>query len=487
MKIVSIVISIILSFVTIHPQNKEISELINELGKTELFRNSSWSVYAEYTDNGKEIVAFKPDMRLAPASNLKVVTSGVAINLLGSNYRYETKLYFDGEINNNGELYGNVYLVGNGDPTLGSDRVKGSSNLQETMSYFISAIKEKGIKKIVGNIVADDLFFERDPIPDYWPWTDIGNYYGTGTSGLCINDNLYYLYFKPGKNVGDSAVVLRTVPNIYNLKFINYMKTGKEGSGDNGYIFNAPNSFEAILRGTIPVGVEEFSIKGSMPNPPLFAVQLLKENLLSAGIIVEGKAEIINNIQIYDNEKLICSKLSPELKDIIFVLNKRSDNLYTEQLLKTIAKQKTGIGNTEKGIDVIMNFLKTNSIPSKYVKLYDGSGLSRTNMITTKTISKFLSFMSKQNQFEQYYFSFPVAGDPDDEGSFKKFGIGTLIEKNARIKSGTINGVRAFSGYIKDKKGRLISFSMIANNYFGSSKEVDEAHKKILIKLSDLE
>ena len=479
-----IVFLFLLSTISLFPQNsKELKSLIEKHAKGKTMKNGFVSVYAAFAEDGKEIVSFNSDKSLAPASNLKVVTSAAALMILGEEYRYVTKIYHDGKLDETGKLNGNIYIVGGGDPTFGSKQVKGSVELDVLMNSIKDAVSAYGIREINGGIIADDLLYERNPVPNYWPWIDIGNYYGAGTSALCIYDNLYHLEFKSAENVGEPAEVLGTIPHIPGLKFINYMKTGPEGSGDNGYIYNGPFSFEATLRGTIPAGVEKFSIKGSMPDPALFSAQKLTVVLKENGIYVSGtpiKTEIKGN---YDENKLIFKIDSPPLKDIVYIVNKKSNNLYTEQLLISLDREKDSQSSTRKGIRALMNFLKDKNIPVDGVDLDDGSGLSRTNMITTKCIVGVLNFMSKQKAFDSYYYSFPIAGDTTDPGGFKRFGLGTSIEKNARIKSGTISGVRAFSGYIKNKEGRLISFSMIANSYTGSSKNVDDIFKEILLLL----
>ncbi|HPI38230.1 MAG TPA: D-alanyl-D-alanine carboxypeptidase/D-alanyl-D-alanine-endopeptidase [Ignavibacteriaceae bacterium] len=469
---------------TIYSQNiKELKSVIEKHSKGKTLKNGFVAVYASFADDCKEIISFNSEKSLAPASNLKVVTSAAALMINGEDHKFVTKIYHDGKLDDSGKLNGNIYIVGGGDPTLGSSQVRGSVELDELMNNIKNAISYFGIKEINGNVLADDLLYERNPVPNYWPWIDIGNYYGAGTSALCIYDNLYHLEFKPGEKVGDPADVIGTVPNIPGLKFINYMKTGAVGSGDNGYIYNAPFSYEATLRGTIPAGVEKFSIKGSMPDPALFTAQKIIEVLKDNGIPVSGFSSKVEEKGNYNENKLIYKIDSPPLKDIVYIVNKRSNNLYTEQLLVSLFKEKDSQSSTRKGIKAMMDFSKKAGIPIEGVELDDGSGLSRTNMITTKCIASVLNYMSNQKEFESYYFSFPIAGDTTDIGGFKRFGLGTVIEKNARIKSGTISGVRAFSGYMKNKSGRLISFSMIANNYTGSSKNVDEIFKEILVLL----
>ena len=176
-----------------------------------------------------------------PASNLKLLTTAVALDMLGGDYQINTDLEYDGQINSKGELNGNLYIRGEGDPTLGSSEMEGVARYDSLFRIWVEQIKAKGIIKITGNIIGDDSYFDYMPLPGGWAWDDIGNYYAAGTSGLCINENLYYLYFKPADSVGEKAEVIRTEPQLANLSFINHMKTGKKGSGDNGYIYAAPS------------------------------------------------------------------------------------------------------------------------------------------------------------------------------------------------------------------------------------------------------
>lgn len=476
---------ILLTLTSFSQNTKKIQKLISDKSNSKLLKHGTLSVYAEFSETGKQILAVNHEKGLAPASNLKVVTSGAAMCLLGEDFRFETRMYIDGEIVRGDILKGNLYIVGSGDPTLGSDRIRGVKGLDDLMFEVYKPLANLGIKRINGKIIADDLLYERNPVPDYWHWIDIGNYYGAGTSALTINENSYKLHFKPGLNPGDTTGIYGTTPSPVGLNFVNNVTTGKPGSGDNGYIYSAPFSNLAYLRGTVPAGVDTFTISGSIPNPPLFFAEYLKNYLTKKEVKVFGDAVTLIPQEKPDYSKMteIVRVISPALKEIVFIVNKRSNNLFTEQILLALGNRTSGARNTDESIKVLMDFLKKSGIDVSGVRLEDGCGLSRTNMITTGVISKFLSFMTKQAVFENYYKSFPVAGVADDPGGFKTFGTGTPIENNARIKSGTIHGVRSFSGYIRNKAGKLISFSMIANNYTGSSKEIDELYKEILLLL----
>lgn len=464
---------------------QKINNSVKQYSKTRLLKNATWAVYAKYLDNNETIIDFNSQQSVAPASGLKVFTSSFALNELGSDFRFETFLYYDGEINNS-ELNGNIYIVGGGDPTLGSTQVKGSLSMNDLFDKWTKKISQLGIKKINGKILADDLIFDGKNLPDQWNWIDIGNYYGASSPALTINDNLYYLYFETGKKVGAPTKLIRVEPEIENLVFINKIKTGKKNSGDNGYVYCAPNLFKAELHGTLPAGEKEFAIKGSIPDPSLFAAQAFRKYLIENGISVVLAAEKINESVEYDERKLIDKHLSPELKDIVYIINKKSNNLYTELILKAVAYKKLGLGSTENGTELLEKFLVENKIDTAGLILYDGSGLSRENSITAKMMVELLTLNTKKKYFDDFYNSLGIIGDPNDISFFTNTGLGTSLEKNARIKSGSIVGVRSYSGYLKDKKGRTIVFSMIANNFKGSGSEVNKVHLKLMEELANL-
>lgn len=483
----SVIIIALIFFLSSHliAQDAVLLEVVEKYKSQDILDHAQWSVYAAYTETGEVIIDYESEQSLAPASGLKVFTSSAALYYLGGDYQYQTRMYYDGDITGDGILNGDLYIVGGGDPTLASGLIDGLPTLDELMKEWITAIKGSGIKKITGSIIADDTFFDNSPIPDNWFWVDMGNYYGAGINGLTIHDNLYHLYFKPGNKVGDKAEVIKTIPEIDGLTFTNYMKTGEKGSGDNGYIYAAPKQFNAVLRGTIPAGVSQFSIKGSIPDPALFAAQYLKKKLHDANISVTGVAKRIEAERAYSDATFITVTKSPPLRDIVFIVNKRSNNLYTETLLRTIAKEEEGIGSNEKGTELVEKFLALHKINTDGLHLYDGCGLSRSNCITAKLMVQLLSMNTTMFYFDDFYNSLAVAGLKTDRGFFKNFGTGTVIENNARIKSGLIDRVRSHSGYVTDQSGRRIAFSMIANNHAGNFRKIDSIHKELMILLAN--
>jgi D-alanyl-D-alanine carboxypeptidase/D-alanyl-D-alanine-endopeptidase (penicillin-binding protein 4) len=355
------------------------------------------------------------------------------------------------------------------------------------MDEWVRSIKREGIKEIKGQIIADDSYLDYMPVPPEYYWRDMGNYYAAGTSGLSINENLYHLVFKPANVVGKEAIVIRTEPLVPGLTFINHMKTGPVGSGDKGFIYAAPWQYTHQLEGTVPAGKKEFSIKGALPDPAKFCAQLLHQRLTESGIAIDGQPTTARETLLPMNKRIVFySVVSAPLKDIIYTFNKRSVNFYGEQLIRIVGREVKGIGSLENGIEATEEWLKNKNIYTDGLFLHDGSGLSRANAIPTRFFAELLDAVTRESFFESYYNSLGIAGDPDDDGYMSDMCSGTSAAYNLRAKTGSINRVRAHSGYVRSKSNKLLSFSMIANEYTGSRGTVDRLHEKVMIMLAEL-
>ncbi|MEA3306730.1 MAG: D-alanyl-D-alanine carboxypeptidase/D-alanyl-D-alanine-endopeptidase [Elusimicrobiota bacterium] len=480
-------ILIIILFINLIALNGFSGGVKNEIKKISGLKgieNAQWSLSVKYADNGKDVVSLNENQNLIPASILKIFTTAAALEYMGSGYRFKTKLYYRGQIKK-GTLFGNMYIVGGGDPSLGSHRVMNALSFNKVFAKWAAGLKRAGIKRIKGNIYADDSLFNGIPTSSTWAWEDIGNYYAAWPSALSINDNIYKLYFKPAKKEGEIAKVLKTAPHIPGLKFTNFMETGPKGSGDHGYIFNMPKNYRAVLRGTVPLGPEEFSIKGAIPDPALFCAQHLKKYLKGKGIEVKWNALKLSKRKKYLEKKLLAEIKSPPLKNIIFPTNKKSFNLYAELLLRHIAVINGRNGNLAAGLYTLKDFLSSNSIDVSEMKLKDASGLSRLNTVKAKNFTNFLVGLYNKKYFNDFYDSLVSPGEKGATGHIKRFGLGTFLEKNIRIKSGSLNGVRAYSGYFRTKKNRLVAFTSIINNYSIKASEIDGLHQNLFLKIAE--
>jgi serine-type D-Ala-D-Ala carboxypeptidase/endopeptidase (penicillin-binding protein 4) len=448
----------------------------------DILKHAQYGFYARYCDEEAPLLAIGEENSLASASVLKVVTSAAAIHFLGADYVYETPLGYSGKVDRKGELVGNLIIKGSGDPTLGSQFCSTSLSLEELLSQWSQSVFDARIRKINGDIVLDISLFEEQDVPDYWPWVDIGNYYGAGLQALVVHDNLYFLYMRPGKKIGDPVTVLRTEPAVPGLTFDNHITTGPVGSGDNGYIYAGPRQYNAVLRGTIPAGVPEFSIKGAVPEPPVLLGQLLQKALSKKGISHQGKIRISESAVTIGKPLSVLQ--SPPLAAILIPVNRRSVNLFAEAILKTTAAKLYGKGSTDNGIKAIDRLYDELQVSRHGLKLFDGSGLSPVNMISAKNVGDLLAAMHDHKEFEMYYNSFSIAGDALSGGFVSRVGKGTALQNNARIKTGTVRGVRSYAGYVTDEQGRQIAFAFMVNNYHCSVSQLNQLYEKILLNLA---
>lgn len=452
--------------------------------------HAQWGFVLQEASSGTTIIAHQPDQTLLPASTMKTVTSAAALGLLGENYTFKTHLEIDGPIEN-GVLQGNVYLRGGGDPSLGSDRFSWGTDMEGVLAIWVNKLREKGIRKIDGRVIGDATIFEDAMLATTWVWSDIGNYYGSGACGLSFNENTYYVFFKPHAKVGEPAELLRTEPDMAAIDFVNEMRTGARGSGDQGYIYGAPYTYLRYLRGTIPQGKAEFYIKGSLPDPALYTAQRLREALLADSVAVTGDAETIRRLRL-DNaaptapRTVLHTHKSPPLKDIVYWLNKKSINLYAEHLVKIIGYEKYQDGSTAAGTKAILAYWRGKGVDIGGLHMKDGSGLSRYNGITPAQLSKMLRINQQQGYFKSFYESLPIAGVSSDPGTLRRMCKNTAAANNLRAKSGYISRVRAYTGYVDTQSGKRLCFAMMANNYTGSNRAMRDLFEALMVALADV-
>jgi serine-type D-Ala-D-Ala carboxypeptidase/endopeptidase (penicillin-binding protein 4) len=419
-------------------------------------RHGIISLYVVDAQTGNMVYEHNAQIGLAAASTQKLFTSGAAFELLGSAYRYKTLLGYDGRIEN-GILHGNLHINGYGDPTLGSWRWNDTKE-EAVFRKIITALQQNKITKITGNVLVNDSAFSIQPIPGGWIWDDIGNYYGAGSWAVNWHENQYDLHLEPGKKEGDTTSILKTSPRLQASVLTNHITTGKKGSGDNGYIYLPPYSLSGFTQGTVPLGNEPFVISGAFPNGPLQFSHELETLFSKQNIAVAGAFKIYAQSK-GDKEKWpamqkeLITLLSPPVDSINYWFLRKSINLYGEALIKTMAFEKTGLGTTEKGVELVRNFWSEQGIDKGAINIIDGSGLSPQNRVTTHAEVKVLQYARTRPWFKAFYNAMP--------------------EYNGmKMKSGSIGGARAFAGYHTAKDGKQYVFSIIVNNYEGSSGEI---------------
>jgi D-alanyl-D-alanine carboxypeptidase/D-alanyl-D-alanine-endopeptidase (penicillin-binding protein 4) len=473
--------------------NIEIEKLKNDTA----MKHATWSVCVMPIKKDTVIADYNSYVSVVPASTMKIVTTAAALSILGSDFKFETKIQYDGILDTvTGILKGNIYILGGGDPTLESEYFKDKKDTSTILQKWATQLKATGIKKIEGAIIGDARIFEDNMVPPQWIWGDMGNYFGAGACGLSYHDNKYAVLFKSGV-VGSKTLITSVVPNI-GINIINHVTAG--GNDDNANIYGAPYSDYRTAEGTIPANKNNYEVEGSMPDPALFCAETLELALKKIGINVSGTATTMRTLKDfyelsetiegkdktveYDckKRKTLITNYSPPLDKIIYWTNLKSINLYAEHLLKYICYKKNGIGTDNAGTDIVTNYWKNKGIDVSGFFMNDGCGLSRANVITTRTEVQILKLMASDKNFKAFYNSLPVAGK---SGSLGGLCEGTCAENNLCAKSGYITRARGYAGYVKNKKGEMLCFSLLANNYDCTPTEMKKKLEKILVAIAE--
>ena len=446
---------------------------------TPVLQGAWWAGEAGYPD-GETLFSIRAEKRMAPASTLKLITSAAALETFGPDHRFETRLYTPSEPDENGTLAGDLYVRGGGDPALGSLRPQGGEDAATVLTRWAKKLKQAGIRHVCGNIYADDSLFEGLSVGRKVNWENMGNYYAAPVSALAIADNSFRIYFDAQPVHGRLARVSGTKPQVPGVQITSFATADAFSRKDNTYVYAAPAQYQLTLYGTLPAGLQGFSVAAALPEPALFAVQYFKQILQENGITVDGEAKVLSAAPDYQKMNLLYTHYSVPLKDILYVVNKRSFNFYAEMLARNLAVHAGEKGTMENGLKQLEKWLRSKNIPLQDVVLYDASGLSRDNMLSARALTGTLNAMVQSPYFETYYNTLATPNDRGDLLVLRRFLAPQKRIENVRVKGGTIDGVKALAGYVKNADGKLISFAFITNNLDHKNESVFRLHENII-------
>ncbi|MFH0895625.1 MAG: D-alanyl-D-alanine carboxypeptidase/D-alanyl-D-alanine-endopeptidase [Bacteroidota bacterium] len=444
-----------------------------------------WGFSFGNADSGKIICGYNTQKLLIPASTMKIIATATATGIAGPDYRFSTSLGFSGKIINDTILKGNLIIIGNGDPTLGSAYT--GRNDSAIFARWVNAVKTLGIKVIDGSVISEARSYEYPAIHPSWNEGDLGNYYGAGIWALNMKDNAYDIWFKPSKRVGNPAPIKHIIPDVPCLKIENLVRTGRIGSGDKVNIYTSDNDCDRICRGTIPAGVDSFCVSGSIPNVPLYCANALTNELKKAGISVLNKpAAWISGGTAASAipPEIIDTVLSPVLSDIIKATNYYSINVFAEGLFRACGYLQYGKGSSRNGTKAVIEYWKKKNIRFSDTCIIDGCGLSPKNKISPLQFFQMLSAIKKESYYYSFFNSLAVSGQT---GTLKHVCKGTTAEGRIHAKSGYLKTARAYAGYIIGKKGTVYSFAIMINNYSCSASAARQKMEKLMILMAEFD
>lgn len=432
---------------------KELVDInVNTMMTDPVLKNATWGFVVYDPKTKKVISSYNENTPLVPASTTKLLTTETAMSMLGENYRWNTQLEYSGSVDENGVLNGNLYIVGSGDPSLGTNKA-GAWAYRDIISDFKEGLSREGIKKVNGDIIIQTALFKGNisKLPENVVWLENNNYYLPAGTTREINPANEKLIVK--KSAGFSTEKKFFYVSPYN----NQMVYADKYEGD---------------------GI----LTTKLPDAPAYLANTFRTTLVKGGIPVTGKVTPKMTDANPEGRKLISTYKSPTLSDIIYYTNQHSDNGLAEALLKTVGFQRLGDQTTESGRKVVTEHLKNEGFDMMGLNYIDGSGLSRSNNVTPISQVKFLTSLMDEKYYKTYFNSLPVGGQ---SGTLKRMFNG-LGNGQVFAKTGTLNKVKTLAGYMKTNTGKTLVFSLMVNNYAGSVDMVKKRMEKILEPALDL-
>lgn len=428
---------------------------------------------------GQTVVAYNDNQRLTPASNAKLVTTGCALHAFGPDYRFQTGLGYTGTIQD-GTLEGDLYILGGGDPTIGA---KDSIAYRPEALFWKwkSLLKGAGIERIHGRVVGDGSAYEGHLEHASWSYDDLGTYYGTGTSALCFYKNA--IDYSVAAGAGENARVkfVQTFPETPWMHTANYGFTGPAGSGNTLYLYTTDLAPYAELRGGYALDRKPKTEHFANKYGALTCAYYFWKNLRSTGWeVTGGYADVDRNgclrgPDFVETEPVgkpveIGHTDSPKLRDIARITNWDSDNFYAESFLRAMGETATGIASYDSCLVAIQDVLKDLGVPVEGIRLADGSGLSRMNYLSARWMTDYLQAMQNSPAFPAFLESLPAPG----QGTLNV--VRLQDGQRIRMKSGSMDGVLCYSGYVLDSSGNpAYTFSILTNNATAKPQEVRPA------------
>lgn len=468
----------------------QIPQPIRQLLNTEAMKGATFSLAVKEVQSGATLYEYDVNREVIPASVLKTVTTATALEILGESFRFPTTIAYDGKIEG-GVLQGNLYIIGSGDPTLGSEHFSENRNsfFEQKNSFiplWIKAIKEQGIHTVTGSVISDESIFDTEGVSPKWLREDMGNYYGAGSYGLAVFDNQYKLTLRGGSQ-GSTPVISGMQPEISSIRFHNYLKTATV-STDSAFILGSPFSNDRYLYGVVPANRGQVTLKGDIPDPALFLAEYLTTCLREEKITVAGNPtchRILSEEGKWNTTKRheITTTYSPTIKEIITITNNASHNLFADALVKYLglsyqAKSGEVISSFGKGVAVVKAYWESKGMDTSSLQMYDGSGLAPTDKVTAALISDILVYMASASP-QIFLQSLPQVGI---EGSVRNFLRGSKLQGKARLKSGGMSRVRCYAGYV-NHNGKQYAVALFANNYNCEGREIIQAMERLVLNL----
>ncbi|MGH8963893.1 MAG: D-alanyl-D-alanine carboxypeptidase/D-alanyl-D-alanine endopeptidase, partial [Actinomycetes bacterium] len=392
-----------------------------------------------------------------------------AMDALGPEHRFTTSVLSEAAPAN-GDLKGDVFLRGSGDPTI----------LASDYADLAAQIRAQGVSEIKGDLVADDDYFDEVPLGRGWAWDDEPFYYSAVTSALTVAPDTDYdagtviVRSGPGATVGSPAAI-GLVPQTGALDIDNRATTGPAGSDNTISIERQHASDRVLITGSVPLddGTDQEWV--TVADPTAYAVDVFRRALAAEGVRLKGR--VVSEGTTPAGAVVLASHDSMSLTELLVPFMKLSNNMHAEALVKTMGTEATGVGSWGAGLSVVTDYMASQGVDVGDLRLSDGSGLSRFDIVSAEDVSDLLVGVRDEPWFDGWYTSLPVAGNPERfvGGTLRNRMRNTEAANNLRGKTGSLTSVTALSGYVTNADSRELTFSMVSNNYLNSPRSIEDA------------
>ncbi len=471
-----------------------------------------WGIEVVSLSTGKTLYSQNADKLFTPASNTKLFTTAAALALIGPDYKFRTTVETTGTLDRYGRLNGDLVLVGRGDPNLSGRelpydlRTQRNDDPIQALESLADALVQKGVKFIDGDIVADDSYFAFERYGEGWSQDDLVWADGAPVSALTINDNVVFVNILPADRPGEKAFVsVKPFAEYYRID--NRIITTPAGTGRKFFVNREPGSTVLTLWGNMPLDDSGANEALAIEDPAEFAAGLFRQLLEKRGIVIYGKQRTrhteLATLSTFSVTAMVPSRggsdgqsrplktdqpitlasyeSKPMLQDVR-VINKVSQNLHAEILLRLLGRERGNAGTVEGGLEVLRGFLTQAGISNDQYVFYDGSGLSRQNLVTPHAIVQLLRYCSTQPWGAAYKTTFPVSGV---DGSLSDRFNSPRLKNRIVAKTGSLGGVKTLSGYATSDTGQAVVFSILSNNFNLPSKRVTDAIDQLVQAIVD--
>ncbi|HEX6751931.1 MAG TPA: D-alanyl-D-alanine carboxypeptidase/D-alanyl-D-alanine-endopeptidase [Longimicrobium sp.] len=444
------------------------------------FAGANWGVVVKSLATGETLYERNGGKMFVPASNMKIVTGSTALELLGPDFRYRTAVAATGPVAN-GELRGDLVVIGSGDPTIAADFHGGDA--RAVFRAWADSLRAHGVRRITGRVIGNDDVFDDVPWGRGWAWDDMDDDYSAEIGGLEFNLGVVGVTVSGAGAAGSFANVALDPPTAYVPTTLR-ARTAAPGAAESIALRRQEDGPGILITGEIPADTPAVRTSFTVRNNTAYFATVLRETLVAAGISVGGQAgdqdEISPAPVVRDT---LFTQTSPPLGEILHGFMKPSQNQIGELLLKTEGRVLRDEGTARAGIAVIDSAARAWGLSARRLAQADGSGLSRYNLVAPSFLIALLEHMRRSPRFDVFYNALPVAGV---DGTLANRMKNTPLQGNVHAKTGTVSNVRSLSGYMTTAAGEPMVFSMIVNHHTVTSRDADRLAETALMRLYNL-